>query len=63
MRRTAETIADELLVMRCQDREADALDALVRRWQKPLWRHAYRLTGNAEAVPPWTACRRAREPS
>ena len=53
MRRTAETIADELLVMRCQDGEADALDALVRRWQRPLWRHAYRLTGNVEAA--WEA--------
>lgn len=53
MRRTAETIADELLVMRCQDGEADALDALVRRWQRPLWRHAWRLTGNVEAA--WDA--------
>ena len=39
---------DALLVMRCQDGGADALDALVRRWQRPLWRYALGLTGRAD---------------
>jgi RNA polymerase sigma-70 factor (ECF subfamily) len=43
-------IIDELLVMECQDGSARALDRLVSRWQKRLWRYAYRLTGDAEAA-------------
>jgi RNA polymerase sigma-70 factor (ECF subfamily) len=42
--------ADELLVLRCQDGEAEALAELVSRWHRPLWRHAYRLTGREEAA-------------
>jgi RNA polymerase sigma factor (sigma-70 family) len=45
-----EQIADELLVMECQDGRVEALEQLVSRWQKRLWRYAYRLTGNAEAA-------------
>jgi RNA polymerase sigma factor (sigma-70 family) len=45
-----EQLIDELLVMECQDGNAKALEALVSRWQKRLWRYAYRLTGNAEAA-------------
>jgi len=45
-----EPIADELLVMECQDGSPRALERLVGRWQKRLWRYAYRLTGNAEAA-------------
>ena len=41
---------DELLVLGAQDGDAAFLDALVRRWQKPLWAHAHRLTGDAEAA-------------
>jgi RNA polymerase sigma-70 factor (ECF subfamily) len=57
MKRPQERIVDQLLVMRCQDGEAEAMDRLVRRWQRPLWRHAYRLTANAEAA--WEATQEA----
>jgi RNA polymerase sigma factor (sigma-70 family) len=45
-----ERITDELLVMECQDGSVQALDQLVSRWQRRLWRYAYRLTGDAEAA-------------
>jgi RNA polymerase sigma-70 factor, ECF subfamily len=45
-----EQIIDELLVMECQDGNAQALEHLVWRWQKRLWRYAYRLTGDPEAA-------------
>ena len=48
MKRTREDIADELLVMRCQDGSVEAFDELVGRWQRPLWRHACRLTGQRD---------------
>ena len=35
-----DTLADQLLVVRCQLGERDAFDALVRRWSTPLFRHA-----------------------
>ena len=38
-----EQLIDELLVMECQDGSAKALEALVARWQKRLWRYAYRV--------------------
>ena len=41
---------DEVLVLDCQSGSLGALGALVERWQKRLWRHAYCLTGNAEAA-------------
>jgi RNA polymerase sigma-70 factor (ECF subfamily) len=37
---------DELLVLRCQEGDAEAFEALVGRWQRRLWRHAWRLTGD-----------------
>jgi len=43
-------IEDELLVLRCQEGDAPAFEALVDRWQNRLWRHACRLTGNEEAA-------------
>ncbi len=43
----ADRIRDELLVLRAQA-GADGLDALVTRWQPALWRHAYRMTRNAQ---------------
>ncbi len=46
-----EQLVDELLVMECQDGSVKALDTLVRRWQKRLWRYALRLTGSSEAAP------------
>jgi RNA polymerase sigma-70 factor (ECF subfamily) len=37
---------DELLVLRCQQGDAEAFTSLVGRWQQRLWRHAWRLIGN-----------------
>jgi len=37
-------IEDQLLVMDAQDGDAGAMEKLVKRWQKRLWQHAYRLT-------------------
>jgi RNA polymerase sigma-70 factor (ECF subfamily) len=48
MKRTREDIADELLVMRCQDGSAAAFEELVDRWQEPLRRYALRLTGQRD---------------
>ena len=45
-----ERTTDELLVLRCQEGDADAFDELVGRWQERLWRHAWRLTGNKDAA-------------
>jgi RNA polymerase sigma-70 factor (ECF subfamily) len=41
---------DELLVIRCQLGEPAAFDALIRRWEEPLWRYARRLTGQDDAA-------------
>jgi RNA polymerase sigma-70 factor (ECF subfamily) len=48
--RESESLMDEILVLDCQMGSLGALEALVSRWQKRLWRHAYCLTGNAEAA-------------
>jgi RNA polymerase sigma factor (sigma-70 family) len=45
-----ERINDELLVLRCQEGDAEAFEALVDRWQERLWRHARRLTGEDAAA-------------
>ncbi len=50
MSKATRQLQDELLVLMAQDGEAAAWDELVSRWQKPLWRHACRLTGRAEAA-------------
>lgn len=44
---------DELLVLRCQEGDAEAFELLVGRWQRRLWRHAWRLTGDESAA--WDA--------
>lgn len=36
--------------MDAQDGQAEAMDQLVARWQKRLWRHARRLTGDDQAA-------------
>jgi len=41
---------DELLVMDCQDGSRRAMELLIGRWQKRLWRYALRLTGHSEAA-------------
>lgn len=43
-------IEDQLLVMDAQDGDRRALDRLVDRWQRRLWRHALRLTGDEQAA-------------
>jgi DNA-directed RNA polymerase specialized sigma24 family protein len=40
----------ELLAVRCQLGEREALDALVARWHLPLWKYARRLTGSEAAA-------------
>lgn len=41
---------DELLVLRCQEGDAAAFAELVHRWQRRLWRHAWRSTGEENAA-------------
>lgn len=48
---------DELLVLRCQEGDAEAFELLVGRWQRRLWRHAWRLTGDESAA--WDALQEA----
>lgn len=50
MNRSVEQVVDEILVMDCQSGSIKALEMLVSRWQKRLWRHAYRLVGDTEAA-------------
>ncbi|MCB1693773.1 MAG: hypothetical protein KDI19_13480, partial [Pseudomonadales bacterium] len=40
MTHQSERIYDELLVLRCQDGDRDAMATLVKRWQQPLERFA-----------------------
>lgn len=41
---------DEICVLRCQQGERAAFEHLFSRWNLPLWRHAWRLTRDAEAA-------------
>lgn len=50
MGRTQDDIQDELLVLRCQDGDGEALRSLVARWQPRLGRLAWRLTAEREAA-------------
>lgn len=50
MNDSREQLVDELLVMDCQDGSRRAMEMLVSRWQKRLWRYALRLTGDPEAA-------------
>jgi RNA polymerase sigma factor (sigma-70 family) len=50
MRRTADDIYNELLVLRSQDGDIEAVEKLIHRWSPRLLRHAYRLTGDREAA-------------
>jgi RNA polymerase sigma-70 factor, ECF subfamily len=45
MARSAETVLDELLVLRAQDGNEEAFSALVGRWQHRVFRYALRLAG------------------
>lgn len=48
--RPVEQLVDEILVMDCQSGRVKAMEILVSRWQKRLWRYAYNLTGDTEAA-------------
>ena len=48
MKRTTEQIYNELLVLRCQSGEADAVKELISRWQMRLARYVFRQTGNSD---------------
>lgn len=50
MSRTPDDIEDELLVLRCQAGDEEALRLLIGRWQARLSRLAWRLTGDREAA-------------
>lgn len=43
-------LIDEWLVLRAREGSDGAFERLVRRWQEPLWRHAFRLTGREDAA-------------
>ncbi len=45
-----ERLRDELLVLACREGNREAFEALARRWQPRLWRHARRLTGREDAA-------------
>lgn len=47
---SVEQLVDEILVMDCQSGRVGALEILVSRWQKRLWKYAYRLTGSTEGA-------------
>jgi len=50
MRKSRTQIYDELLVVKCQQGDTDAFNELVGRWQKRLWRYAYRVSGSEPAA-------------
>ncbi len=50
MDRPVEQLVDEILVMDSQSGSAKAMEILVSRWQKRLWRYAFNLTGDSEAA-------------
>lgn len=43
--------------MRRQDGDRKSMEELVRRWQRRLWAHAYRLTGTSDTA--WEATQQA----
>jgi len=46
----SEQLIDELLVMDAQSGRVQAMEILVSRWQKRLWRYSCRITGDGEAA-------------
>ena len=50
MKKEITEIEDQLLVMDAQDGSSEAMETLVRRWQKRLWKYAFRLTANHQAA-------------
>lgn len=50
MARSTDAILDEWLVLSAQGGEAEAFEALARRWHRRLIAHAFRRTGQAEGA-------------
>ena len=50
MTRSLQSIQDELLVLRSQGGDEEALELLIKSWQVRLWRHARHLTGRGDAA-------------
>ncbi|MDH4238012.1 MAG: sigma-70 family RNA polymerase sigma factor [Phycisphaerae bacterium] len=50
MDRSVDQLVDEILVMDAQDGRARAMEMLVSRWQKRLWKYALRLTADEQAA-------------
>ena len=50
MAKASEQIIDEILVLDCQAGRTKAMEALVSRWHRRLWQHAYRLVGDSDAA-------------
>ena len=50
MDRPVEQLVDEILVMDCQRGSVKAMEMLVSRWQKRLWKYAYNMTADTEAA-------------
>jgi RNA polymerase sigma-70 factor (ECF subfamily) len=48
--RAVEQLVDEILVMDCQSGSVKAMEMLVCRWQKRLWKYACDMTGDTEAA-------------
>lgn len=44
------TTDDELLAIRCQLGEPEALNSLVARWHTPVWQYARRVTGSPDGA-------------
>jgi RNA polymerase sigma-70 factor (ECF subfamily) len=45
-----DSVQDDLLLLQCQQGDVAGFDRLVRRWQQPLLRYPYRLTGDWAAA-------------
>ncbi len=50
MEKSPDRLRDELIVLRCQDGDAEALAQLVLRWQASFRRHAWYLTQDSESA-------------
>jgi RNA polymerase sigma-70 factor (ECF subfamily) len=43
-------IENQILVLDAQDGDSKAMEQIIKRWQRRLWEHAFRLTGQREAA-------------
>jgi RNA polymerase sigma-70 factor (ECF subfamily) len=50
MKDNLSNIENQLLVMAAQDGDAEAMEKLVRRWQKKLWQYVFRLTSDDQVT-------------